>query len=116
MSSWSLIDILTVTHNALFIGLLFVAWMYVFMKSHQMACMSRFHSGAISLYILTFVFVLAELAFCVVMLNEYNKIKNPDESISNAKTGLYVEIGLLSIFSFIGIQNLFKLFKGTYCR
>ena len=115
MASWSLIDILTVTHNGLFIGLLFVAWMYVFMKSHYMACMSRLPSGAITLYIFAFVFVLAELAFCITMLSEYNKIKNPDESISNAKTGLYVEIALLSILSCIGIVNLVKLFKGTYC-
>jgi hypothetical protein len=116
MASWSLIDILTLTHNILFIGLLFVAWMYVFMKSHYMACMSRLPSGAIGLYIVTFLLVLAELAFCVVMLNEYNKIKNPDESISNAKVGLYVEIVLLSTFSFLGILNLVNLFKGTYCR
>ncbi len=115
MASWSLIDVLTLIHNIIFIGLLFIGWMYIFMKSHQMACMSRLPSGAIGLYIVTFLLVLAELAFCITMLTEYNKIQNPDESISNAKTGLYVEIALLSILSCVGIVNLVKLFKGTYC-
>ena len=113
--AWSLIDILTLTHNIMYIFLIFIGWMYIFMKAHRLACISRLASAAISLYIFTFILVLAEIAFCVVMLAEYNKIKNPDESIANAKTGLYVELGLLSILSSVGILNLVKLFKGTYC-
>jgi cellobiose-specific phosphotransferase system component IIC len=85
------------------------------MKVHQFACVSRLPSVAIAVYIFGLLFVTVELAFCVLMLTEYNKITNPDESISNAKIGLYVEIGLLSLFWCVGIYKLVKLFKGTYC-
>jgi hypothetical protein len=113
--AWSLIDILTFTHNLIFIGLLFIGWMYIFMKAHLLACVSRLPSVAIAVYIIGLLLVTTELTFCVLMLTEYNKITNPDESISNAKIGLYIEIGLLIFFSCVGIFNLAKLFKGTYC-
>ena len=115
MSSWTVIDVLTLTHNIIYILLIFLAWMYIFWKSHGLACITKLPALAISLYILTFIVVLAELAFCITMLTEYNKIKNPEETIANAKIGLYVEIALLSVFSCVGIINLVKLFKGTYC-
>ena len=115
MSSWTVIDVLTLTHNIIYILLIFLAWLYIFWKAHLLACISRLNSLAIIVYILTFIFMLAELAFCITMLTEYNKIKNPEETIANAKIGLYVELGLLSVLSCVGIFNLAKLFKGTYC-
>jgi hypothetical protein len=113
--AWTLVDVLTVTHNFIFIGLLFVGWLYIYMKSHQLACVSKLRSSAIFLYILMFIFVLAELAFCITLIIEYNKVSNPTETVKNAKTGLYIEIGLLSVFILIGLVNLIKLFKNTYC-
>jgi hypothetical protein len=115
MSSWTVIDVLTTIHNGMFIVLLFIGWVYIYMKAHLLACVSRLPSVAIAVYIIGLLFVTTELAFCVLMLTEYNKITNPDESISNAKIGLYVEIGLLSFLSCVGIFKLAKLFKGTYC-
>lgn len=106
---------LTTIHNIIFIGLLFIAWLYIFMKSHYLACVSKLRSSAIFLYIIMFILVITELIFCIQMLTEYSKIGNPTETVNNARTGLYVEIGLLSVLSLVGILNLVKLFKGTYC-
>lgn len=113
--AWTLIDVLTTVHNIIFIGLLFVGWLYIFMKAHQLACVSKLRSSAIILYIIAFLLVIAELTFCITLLLEYNKISDPSDTVKNAKTGLYIEIGLLSVFLLIGMYNIYRLFNGIYC-
>jgi hypothetical protein len=113
--AWSPIDVLTTIHNIIFIGLLFVGWLYIFMKAHQLACVSKLSSSAIILYIIAFLLVIAELAFCITLLVEYDKISKASDTVKNAKMGLYIEIGLLSVFLLIGMYNMYRLFKNTYC-
>jgi len=107
---------LTVFHNFMFIVLFVIAILYVTNLAYKSVCIKEDSKvSAIVIFILTFVIVFLELIFCSKMIDEYNSIKNPDESITRAKNGLIVEAFILCIFMLVCIGSIYMIYRDRYC-